>query len=320
MMRKKLLPGACALAVLLAFSGPLAASQGITMQRDVTVAAGETQDNIILLGGRAQVDGTIRQSIVAFGGTVTVGGEVDGDVVGFGSRIILKQSSAVKGDVVALGGTLQKEPGCTIRGDTVYFESAELGEKLFKRGFFGGIFALPLLPVILAIKLAAVFLWLIIALAGAALFPRQIVFASGELRKSFWPAFGIGLIAHIVLAGLLIFAALLSIILIGIPVLAALIAAAFIVKVFGRLVFFYFFGDSLRQAFGSRPASAVGAILLGFLLVSLIGFLPVVGFLFTIVLNMAGWGIAIRTKFGTTENMFLKKPMPAAPAPPAPSV
>lgn len=317
MTARRLSLGLCALIILLALSVPLPASQGITMQRDVTVAAGETQDNIIILGGRAQVDGRIRQSVVAFGGTVTVSGEVDDAVVGFGSRIILKESAVVKGDVVALGGTLQKEPGCTIRGDTVYFQSAELGEKLFKKGLFGGIFAFPLLPIILAIKLAVVLVWLVIALVGAAVFPKQIAFASGELRKSFWPVLGIGLIAHIIFAGLLIFAALLSIILIGIPVLVALIVAAFIIKIFGRLVLFYFFGDSLRQAFGSRPASAIGAVLLGLLVVTLIDFLPFVGLLFSVVLNLVGWGIALRTKFGTTENMFLKKPVLPPPAAPA---
>jgi hypothetical protein len=317
MMMRRLCLGLCVIAVLFAFAVPLPAAQGITMQRDVTVAAGETQDNIVILGGRAQVDGTIRQSVVAFGGTVTVSGEVGDSVVGFGSRIILKESAVVKGDVVALGGTLQKEPGCTIRGDTVYFQSAELGEKLFRNGLLGGIFAFPLLPIILAIKLAVVFVWLILALVGAALFPKQIAFASGELRKSFWPVFGIGLIAHIIFAGLVIFAALLSIILIGIPVLLALIVAAFIIKIFGRLVLFYFFGDSLRQAFGSRSASAVGAVLLGLLVVTLIDFLPFIGLLFSVVLNLLGWGIALRTKFGTTENMFLKKPALPPPAPAA---
>lgn len=316
---RRFFPGLWMIGVLFALSVPLPAAQGITMQRDVTVPAGETQDNIIILGGRAQVDGTIRQSVIAFGGTVTVSGDVGDSIIGFGSRIVLKETAVVKGDVVALGGTLEKELGCTVRGDTVYFQSAELGEKLFKNGVLGGILAFPLLPIILAIKLVIVFLWFIIALVGAAVFPRQIAYASGELRKSFWPAFGIGLLAHIIFGGLVVFAALLSIILIGIPVLLALIAAAFMIKLFGRLVLFYFFGDSIRRAFGSRSVTAIGAVLLGLLVISLIDFLPLIGLLFSIVLNIVGWGIAIRTKFGTTENVFLKKPVAPPATPPAPT-
>jgi hypothetical protein len=319
MMKSRFSAGLFSLIILLAFAAPLAAFQGIIMQRDVIVAAHESQDNVVIFGGSAVIDGRVRKSVVALGGTITVSGEVGEAVVGIGSRIILKETAVIHGDLVALGGTLQKEPGCTVGGDTVYFQSAELGEKLFKNGVLGGILAFPLLPIILAIKLVIVFLWLIVALIGAAVFPKQIAFASGELRKSFWPVFGIGLLAHIVFAGLVIFAALLSIILIGIPILLALIAAAFLIRLFGRLVLFYFFGDSLRHAFGSRSASAIGAVLLGLLVVSLIDFLPLVGLLFSFVLNILGWGIAIRTKFGTTENVFLKKPVLPAATPPAPT-
>ena len=105
----------------------------------------------------------------------------------------------------------------------------------------------------------------------------------------------------------MIFAALLSIILIGIPVLLTLIAAGFIIKVFGRLAVFYFFGDSLLRAFGSKKITAMGAVLMGLLVISLISFVPFIGFLALVVLNIAGWGVAVRTKFGTTQNMFLKK-------------
>ena len=39
----------------------------------------------------------------------------------------------------------------------------------------------------------------------------------------------------------------------------------------------------------------------------LIGFIPFFGFLFALVLNIIGWGVVIRTKFGTKENWFRKK-------------
>jgi hypothetical protein len=307
-MRKKTLAIALlSLAVLLGLGGPLAGFQGITIQRDITVAAGEFQDNIFTLGGNAVVDGRVRRSVVAIGGSITVSGEVGEAVVGIGSRIVLKSTAVIKGDVVTLGGTLEKEPGCTIQGDTVDLRAADIGEKLFKGNFFKGVFSLSLIPFLLVIKLIIFFVWLMLALVGAALFPKPIARASGELRKSFWLVFAIGFLAHFVFAGLIIFAALLSIILIGIPVLLALIAAGLIIKVFGRLVLFYFFGESLLRAFGSRKISALGTVLMGLLVVTLIGFLPFFGFLFGLALNMAGWGIAIRTKFGTTENMFQKK-------------
>jgi hypothetical protein len=293
-------------AVLLAGGSASAAGQTITLKDDITVSSGETQDHVFSLGGHIVVDGFVKQSVVAIGGSITVSGEVGDAVVGVGSRVILKSTAVVKGDVVALGGTLEKEPGSTIRGDTVYFQSSEIGEKIFNEGIFKGIFSLSFIPVILFVKLAIAFLWLVVALIGAGLFPKPISRAAGQIRTAFWPVFGIGLLAIVIFTGLVIFAAILSIILIGVPVLFALITAGIVIKIFGRLAVFYFFGDSLLRAFGSQRVAAMGAILLGFFIVSLIGFVPIFGFVVTSVLNIIGWGVAVRTKFGSRDNWFQK--------------
>jgi len=44
------------------------------------------------------------------------------------------------------------------------------------------------------------------------------------------------------------------------------------------------------------------------LVFSLAGFVPVLGFLFTFAMNAVGWGVTLRTKFGSRENWFVKKP------------
>jgi hypothetical protein len=242
------------LTLLLGLGAPLHARQGVTIQRDVTVLAAESQDNIFTIGGNAVVeaDGKVRQSVVAFGGTITIAGEVGKDVVGLGSRVVIKSTAVVKGDVVSVGGTLEKEPGCTIQGDTVVVAGSDIGEKIFGGSFLKGIFSLSLIPFILIFKLIAFFLWLMVALLGAGLFPKPVARAGEELRKSFGLALVIGFLAHIVFAGMVIFAALLSIILIGIPVLLALIAAGVAIKLFGRLAVFYLFGGSLLRAFPDR--------------------------------------------------------------------
>jgi hypothetical protein len=178
---------------------------------------------------------------------------------------------------------------------------------LFKGGLFKGIFALPLFPIFFIIKLIGAFLMLLVTLVVAGLFPRQIVRASGEVRASFWPVFGTGLLAIVIFAGAVIFSALLCFVLIGIPILIALIWAGIAIKLFGRVVLLFFFGESLLKAFGAKSVSAIGASLTGLVLVSLIGFIPFFGFLFALVLNIIGWGVVIRTKFGTKENWFRKK-------------
>jgi len=308
MIQKKFLASLTVLTLLtLGTIAPLSAQKSFTVQKDITVAAGEVQDNVIAFGGNVVIEGRVKESVVAFGGTILVSGEVGDAVVGIGSRITLKPGAIVNGDVVSLGGILEKESGCIIRGDTVYFKPSEIGGRLFKGGLFKGIFALPLFPIFFIIKLIGVFLMLLVTLVVAGLFPRQIVRASGEVRASFWPVFGTGLLAIVIFAGMVIFSVLLCFVLIGIPILIALIWAGIAIKLFGRVVLLFFFGESLLKAFGAKSVSAIGASLTGLVLVSLIGFIPFFGFLFALVLNIIGWGVVIRTKFGTKENWFRKK-------------
>ncbi len=277
MMKKSLALALFGLFLLVPLAAPPRAAAAIGIQKDIHVAPGETQDKIFSLGGNVLIEGKVRDDVMVIGGSITISGEAEQSVVGIGCRIIVRSTAVIGKDLAALGGTLEKEPGCTVGGDTLYFQTAEIGDKIFKDGLFSGIFSVSLIPIIVAIKLVIIFLWLMAAFLGAALFPKPLAFAAGEVRKSFWPAFGIGVLATIAFSGLVLFAALLSIVLIGIPIFIALVAAGFIIMVFGRLVVFYFLGDSLLRALGSRKISALGAILAGLFLISFIGFIPVPG-------------------------------------------
>jgi cytoskeletal protein CcmA (bactofilin family) len=274
--------------------------QTLSVQKDVHVSTDETQENVFVIGGSVFIEGVVRQSVVAVGGSIVISGRVGEDVVGIGSSVTLKSTASVTGDVIALGGSLDREPGSLIAGDTVYFRTSEFSQKVLKDGWLKGAFSLSLFPFFI--------LWAFAALAGSALFPRQIVFAAGGIRKSFWPVFVVGLASIVVFTALVLFSALLSILIIGIPILLALIAAGLAVKIFGRLVVFYFLGESFFRAVGTKKISVAAASLAGLVFVTLGGIIPVIGFLLSFVLSVIGWGIVLRTKFGTTENWFQKKP------------
>ena len=279
--------------------------------RDVTVAAGETQDKVFSLGGDVLIEGTVREDVMVFGGSITISGEVGKSVVGIGSHIVIRSTARIGEDLAALGGTLEKEPGCDVAGDTLYFQTREFSDRLFEGGILEGVLSLSIIPAIIVVKLVIIFLWLLAAVLGVALFPKPLAFAAGEIRTHFWAALGTGAVAILIFTMGVFFAALLSFILIGVPIALALGIAGFIIKVFGRLAGFYFLGTSALGGSRGKTVSAMGAVLMGLLLFSLAGFVPILGFLFTLVMNAVGWGIAIRTKFGTRENWFVKTP-PAA--------
>lgn len=282
---------------------PLQGQQEFTIKKDIFVARDETQSNIISIDGDVTVDGRIRENIIAVGGTITLSGEVGDSVVGIGTNINLTPTAVVKGDVISLGGVLNKEPGCVIQGDTVYFKSTDFLSNFFTKG----VFSVSLIPFMLILKAISFFVWLIVAIVVIAIFPRQITVASSSIRTSFWAVLGTGFLALILFAGLVIISALLSLVLIGIPFLILLIVTGVIIKIFGQVVLFLFFGESLAKAFGNKAPTPLLAVILGLILITLIKFIPIIGLLFSFCLSLIAWGAVIRTKFGSTENWFRKR-------------
>ena len=277
--------------------------QGLILQKNITVEEHDVQDNVVSFGGTILVKGRVTENVIAFGGDIIIEGEVGVAVVGFGADIILKSSAEIKGDVVAIAGKLDKHPGAFVKGDTMtfFFDTPEAFKGIFENGLVG------LIPIFLIFKLISLVFWFILAIILAAIFPRQTMLASTQLRTSFWPTFGVGLLSIIVYTGLILFSAVLTLVLIGIPILITLIALGIAVKIFGRIIIFYFFGESLARAFNKKNPSTIACVLFGFLLVSFITLIPIIGTLFSGVISIMGWGAIIRTKFGTTENWFKKK-------------
>lgn len=282
--------------------GPLSlqCQQSFTLKKDIYVAKDEVQDNVVTFGGEVLVEGRVKESVIAFGGKITIAGEVGKLVLGFGTNILLKPAAVVKGDVASLGGTLEKEPGCRVDGDTIYFKTSEDIKELLKEGL-KGLLSISLFPIFLIFKLLSLSIWLLLGVLMAVLFPRQISSASNQIRKSFLSVFAIGFVAIIIFTGLAVFSALLCLILIGIPMLLALIFLAIVINIFARVTIFYFFGESLMAAFGKTKPSAIAVTLLGLVLVSLITFIPILGLLISFFLSIIGWGATLKTKFGTKE-------------------
>jgi hypothetical protein len=118
---------------------------------------------------------------------------------------------------------------------------------------------------------------------------------------------GTGVIVFILFSGLIIVVAFLSLVLIGIPFLLLLAAFGLVVKIFGQVTLFYFVGETLGRSPSRRNPAPLAAVVVGLLIISLIKFIPILGFLFSFCLSIIGWGVTIRTKFGTTENWLKRK-------------
>lgn len=78
-MKNKIL-FASVLLFLISGSLPLLSQQSFSLKKDIVVAEGEVQDNIVTFGGIVHVKGRVKEGVIAFGGEVIISGEVD-DVV-----------------------------------------------------------------------------------------------------------------------------------------------------------------------------------------------------------------------------------------------
>ncbi len=296
---------AVALALMLMGSAPLFGQQGFSLKNDIVVESGEVQDNVFTIGGSIHIKGRVEKTVIAFGGSIIIEGEVGEAVMGIGAKVILKSGARIEGDLVSLGGTLTKAPGAMIEGDTIYFKADEGIGKIIQEGLFGRT-GVSLIPLLIILRLIMAFIWFILAVVILAIFPRQITFAADQIRKAFWPVFGTGVLTLVVFSGLVLLAALLSLVLIGLPILVSLIIIGVIIKIFGQVILFYFFGEMLYKAFSRKPTPPFLAVTMGFVLVTMVGMIPILGALASLVLNIIGWGVVIRTKFGNIPNWFRK--------------
>jgi len=277
------------------------AQDKVTIKNDIYVAENEIQANVFSFGGNIFIKGKVKESVVSFGGSITVEGEVGEQILGIGSDIYLKSNSTVMGDIVSIGGSFSKDPGCTINGDTLYFKSP--GDLLTKKTLSSSrLFASYLL-----FKLITSFIWLIFAIVLALMLPRQISYASDLINESFGPIVGTGLLGLILFIALCLFSALLSLLIIGIPILFSLILLAVIIKILGNVIIFHFAGRSVSKLLGNKHPSLMLSIFIGFILITLLTSIPILGMIISFFLTILAWGVVIRTRFGTTENWFKRK-------------
>ncbi|HUM68804.1 MAG TPA: hypothetical protein PLK31_08165, partial [Chloroflexota bacterium] len=88
--------------VLMPTGVALAQSQG------VTVAAGETAEEVVLFEGDLTVEagGTVRGDVVLFDGDATIAGTVKGSVVLFSGDLVTTETAVINGDCVIMAGAV----------------------------------------------------------------------------------------------------------------------------------------------------------------------------------------------------------------------
>lgn len=266
---------------------------------------GLVSGDVVCFGSRITVKGTVHGDVVVIGGSVECHGKVQGDIVTIGGNVRFQPGAEVKGDVVALGGNIQSMENAQLHGSVTNIFSFS---KLFKsfRGFPFTDFTshwhpsgFAFFPVILVLWLSKLVLFIGLALLLEALFGEKLANSVVNMRHHLGRNMLVGILWYLVAYTLLILFVLLSFILIGIPFLLLLVLFWTVLKFFGTVVIYRWLGQTLAERINKPDMSPYLAIVLGALVLGLVRWIPIVGFLVGIVAALAGVGTSIMSRFGT---------------------
>ena len=245
--------------------------------RDLVVLTGgarldaeESFHDVIVFDGDVTMDGEVRDTLVVFHGDATVSGSVGGDVIVFDGDVTIASGATVAGDVASF-----REP--------VIEDGAEVGGVLRRptKDFFTPVeafaarVALWIAATVSLFLLGALLLWL----APRGLDAIARTWAGSKGSAALW--------GSVLLVGLPLGAVLVMLTIVGIPFGLGTLFALGLLYALGYVAGTWALG---RQLVG-EPRSRWLSFLTGFALLRLIGLIPVVGGLVTLVTTIAGLGL-----------------------------
>jgi hypothetical protein len=257
----------------------------------VEVAADEQVDAVVIFDGPAVIDGTVDGSVVAFNGEIVVRGDIDDDVVAFNGRAIVETGATVGGDVLSQDRPAVAE-GARVDGDV---------RRVNFSNWFNSLGWVLWLGWWLAVTVSLfVFGVLLLALVPR-IFPPILEVA----RTLVGPVILWGLIATI---GLPIACAIVMVTLVGIPLgLIGLLSLALVYS-----LGFVIASLTLGRRLLAEPRSLYLAFFVGFIILRVVGLIPVLGALVTMAAIVYGVGALTIAAWRAGRGHVTHDPQPSA--------
>lgn len=265
-------------------------------------AGSVARDEIVALGRDVVLAGEALADVAVLDGSADVAGHVVGDLTVLGGEARLAPTARIDGDVFVLGGRIQVSPGARVGGRSVAYPTFSRAWLTLLEGPSLGLAASS--PIVLATKLALAAAWLALTLLLYAMNARSLVATAGEVLAEPLRCLATGLVglAAMVLTALFFSSFLPA--LVSLPLLALVLIAALLLKLWGLVAVFDALGGVLARRFLSSRPLALHAAVGGLLLLSALKLLPWVGLPVWTIASLVGIGAALRSKFGRREPWF----------------
>lgn len=271
------------------------------------------RNQVVGLGRDVLIEGDAGSDVVAVAGSVTVAGSVEGDVIALGGDVRLEPTARIRGEVFALGGVIEAAPGADLGGRMVSYPSVAASFLALVAEPALGL--PPLSPPVLLAKLSLLTAWLLLVLLCFAASAPQVLATAQSVRveplRNVWV--GLTGIASFVLTGLFVsaFAGPVA----GLPLLALVVLALLLLKLWGMVAVFYAVGDALCRRLprkGGRRVATLTAATVGLAALGVIKLVPYLGTWVWTIASLVAVGAALSTKLGRREPWFELDPAPAS--------
>lgn len=283
--------------------------------------ANETiEGDLLVYGGDVVLEpgSEVRGDLAVYGGKIDVGGRITGKLLGVGGQVILRRSGRLEGEQALVGAELVNEGGylsakstqlplppqivvpSTPKTPVVPESPAVSFGRIVTRvvsDFFGFLFSI-------AVSVG-------LAVAVMALAPKRVGLIEKTALEN--PALT-GVMGVLTLFAVPLIALLLAITLCGIPLSVALMLGLAVVMAFGFAVASRWVGERMMVGFQRRDWSTLGQTAVGALTLSVLGAIPVLGWLIQVGATCFGMGATVITRLGGQPYV----PAPTAPAKPSP--
>ena len=313
--------------------GPNDVQPIVLFGQNAELKAGETAEDVVVIGGSARIHGHVREAVVVIGGNLDVDGEIGQAAVSIFGNIHVKPGAMIHQDTVAVLGAVSAAAGTKIGGNAVSIggklnlaDGATVNGQKVSVGFPGPFADFGWLGDWLKycvfearpLSFKVGFVWVITAvffliyLLIAVVFPRPVQVCVDDLDRRPATIFLMGLLTKLLVPFVYLILMATGVGLIVIPFIwVALLLCAIV----GKVALLEWLGLKIGRNFGGGFQKPLAGLLLGSIIITLLYLVPVVGFLTFVFLGVWGLGCGVTAVFSRLRRETPDKPVP--PAPPA---
>ena len=287
----------------------------IRVGQDYRQGAGETNREVVVILGSAEIAGRVNGDVRVFLGDAQVlsTAVIEGSLVVAGGSATVSPGAVVRRDLVVLGGGFEGPPDFTPSGESFVVGARSMGGRFaavvpwFTRGLLWGRPIVPSLP----------WVWMIVALFFLIYLAMNVVLfeavGSGATTLETKPltAFMVGLLVLLLIGPLCV---LLAVSIIGIAVIPFVLCALLIAAIIGRVAVTRALGTRvLRQERPDAPARSIVPFVVGFVVLCLVYMIPVLGIVTWTMVGVFGLGASTLAFISAYRREF--PPPPPRPQP-----